>query len=157
MKTFSQTAAAAAKDKQWYVIDAEGVVLGRLAAFLATRLRGKHKPTYTPNVDGGDNIVVVNAQKVRLTGNKTTEGRFYWHTGYVGGIKEISPKRVLEGKFPERLVVNAVRRMMKKDSPLARAQMRNLKVYGGPDHPHAAQQPKPIDVAGLNPKNKRSG
>ncbi|MBI3453890.1 MAG: 50S ribosomal protein L13 [Rhodospirillales bacterium] len=154
--TISLSTAEAAKSKKWYLIDAEGVILGRLAAFIATRLKGKHKPSYTPHVDCGDNIVVINAEKIRLTGNKMRDDVFYWHTGHVGGVKERTPRQILSGKFPERLIVKAVERMMKKESPLARAQMRNLKVYKGAEHPHAAQQPAAIDLAKLNPKNKRS-
>ncbi len=156
MKTFNLTPEAAHKAKKWYLIDAEGVVLGRLAVVVATRLKGKHRPTFTPHVDCGDNIIVVNAEKVRLTGNKMIDKVFYWHTGYPGGIKERTPKETLAGKHPERLIVKAVERMLKKESPLARQQMRNLKVYPGPNHPHAAQNPEAIDLAKLNPKNKRS-
>lgn len=156
MKTFALTAEAAAKAKRWYLIDADGAVLGRLAAVVATRLKGKHKPIYTPHTDCGDNIVIINAEKVRLTGNKLADKVFYWHTGYAGGIKERTAKETLGGKHPERLIIKAVERMMKKESPLARRQMRNLRVYVGADHPHAAQNPEVIDLAKLNPKNKRS-
>ena len=156
MKTPSLTPAAAAKAKAWCLIDADGVVLGRLAVHVAMRLKGKHKPTFTPHVDCGDNVIIVNAEKVQLTGKKLKNGVFYWHTGYVGGIKERTPQKILEGKHPERLIIKAIERMMKKESPLARRQMRNLKVYPGPKHPHEAQNPEVVDLAKLNPKNKRS-
>lgn len=156
MSTVSVTPAAAAKGKKWILVDAEGVILGRLAAFLALRLKGKHRPNFTPHVDCGDNIVVINAGKVRVTGRKMTDSVFYWHTGHVGGVKERTPQQTLSSKFPERLIIRAVERMMKKDSPLARKQMRNLKVYPGTAHPHEAQNPQVVDFAKLNPKNKRS-
>lgn len=152
MKTF--VAKPAEIEKRWVVIDANGLVVGRLAAIVATRLRGKHLPTYTPHVDGGDNVIVVNADKVKLTGKKYTDKRYYWHTGYPGGIKERTARQIMEGKFPERIVEKAVERMM-PDGPLARRQLRNLKVYAGPDHPHAAQQPEPLDVGAANAKNMR--
>src|SRR5580698_8447201 len=122
MSTVSLTAAAAAKGKKWILVDADGVILGRLASFLALRLKGKHRANFTPHADCGDNIVVINAEKVRVTGRKMTDNVFYWHTGHVGGIKERTPQQTLTGKFPERLIVRAVERMMKKDSPLARKQ-----------------------------------
>lgn len=156
MKTFNLNTATAAKSKGWILIDAEGVVLGRLAAIVATRLRGKHKPTFTPHVDCGDNIVIVNAEKVKLTGAKMTDSVFHWHTGFPGGVKTRTPQQTLTGRFPERVIEKAVERMMKKESPLARRLMRNLKVYKGPEHPHAAQSPQPLDLAKLNAKNKRS-
>jgi large subunit ribosomal protein L13 len=156
MKTYSMTTAAAAKDKSWILIDADGVVLGRLASIVALRLKGKHKPGFTPHVDCGDNVVIINAEKVRLTGNKMNDKVFHYHTGFPGGVKERTPRQTLAGKTPQKLILRAVERMMKKDSPLARGQMGNLKVYAGPEHPHAAQNPKPLDVAGMNPKNKRS-
>lgn len=142
--------------KKWVVIDAEGLVLGRLAAFVATRLRGKHLTTYTPNVDCGDNVIVINAAKVQLTGRKAQQESFYWHTGYPGGIKGRTFGQILSGRFPERLVEKAVERMLPKDSPLARQQLKNLRVYPGAEHPHEAQQPAQIDLAGRNRKNKRS-
>ena len=142
--------------KGWVVVDAEGLVLGRLATIIANRLRGKHKATFTPHVDCGDNVIVINAEKVRLTGRKMTDKVFHWHTGFPGGVKERTPQQTLAGRFPERVIVRAVERMMKKDSPLARRQMRNLKVYAGTNHPHAAQNPVTVDVAAMNPKNKRS-
>lgn len=156
MATRSLNPAAAAKDKKWILIDADGVILGRLASFVALRLKGKHKPSFTPHVDCGDNVVIINAEKVKLTGRKMTDSVFFWHTGHPGGIKERTPQHTLGGRFPERVIVTAVERMMKKDSPLARKQMTNLKVYGGSTHPHEAQKPETVDFAKLNPKNKRS-
>ena len=154
MKTYS--AKPAEVEKKWVVIDAEGLVVGRLAAHVATRLRGKHLPHYTPHVDCGDHVVIVNADKVVLTGRKREQKTYYWHTGYPGGIKSRTADKILEGRFPERVVEKAVERMMPKDSPLARRQMSNLRVYAGAEHPHEAQQPTVIDVAALNPKNKRT-
>ena len=142
-------------DKKWVVIDAAGLVVGRLAAVVAKRLRGKHLPAYTPHVDCGDNVIVVNADKVVLTGRKREDKLYHWHTGHIGGIKQRSARQILEGRFPQRVVEKAVERMM-PDGPLARQQLRNLRVYSGTDHPHAAQQPEAIDVAGLNPKNMRT-
>lgn len=142
-------------DKKWLVVDADGVVLGRLASIVANILRGKHKPTYTPHIDCGDNVIIVNARKVRLTGNKRQQDIFYWHTGYPGGIKGRSKGQILDGRFPERVIEKAVERMVPR-GPLGRVQMGNLKVYGGPEHPHAAQQPEVLDIAARNPKNKRS-
>jgi large subunit ribosomal protein L13 len=153
MKTFS--AKPADIDKKWFVIDAEGVVLGRLASLIANRLRGKHKTSYTPHMDCGDYIVVVNCERVRLTGNKRADKKFYWHTGYPGGIKERAVGTILGGRYPERVIEKAVERMVPR-GPLGRQQMRNLKVYKGPSHPHEAQSPAPLDVAAMNPKNKRS-
>lgn len=150
--TYSAKAADVQKD--WIVVDAEGVVLGRLASLIALRLRGKHKPSYTPHIDDGDNVIVINADKVRLTGNKANADIFYWHTGYPGGIKGRSKGEILAGKFPERVVEKAVERML-PEGPLARKQMKNLKVYAGAEHPHEAQSPKTVDIAGMNPKNKR--
>lgn len=153
MKTYS----ASPKDvaRKWWVIDADGVVLGRLAATIANILRGKHKPMYTPHVDCGDNVIVVNAAKVKLTGKKRNEKVYYWHTGYPGGIKERTAAKILDGKHPERVLYKAVERMVPR-GPLGRDQMRKLKIYGGPEHPHEAQQPEPLDFAARNPKNKRS-
>ena len=153
MKTYSAKPADVAR--RWFVIDAEGVVLGRLASVVAMRLRGKHKPTYTPHIDCGDNVIVVNAEKVRLTGNKLEDKVFYWHTGHPGGIKGRTPRQTLESKHPERLIEKAVERMVPRNN-LGRAQMRKLHVYAGTEHPHVAQQPEPLDVAAMNPKNKRS-
>lgn len=150
--TYSAKAADVQKD--WIIIDAEGLVLGRLASYIALRLRGKHKPSYTPHMDDGDNVVVINAEKVRLTGNKANADVFYWHTGYPGGIKGRSKGEILAGEHPERVVEKAVERMI-PEGPLGRKQMKNLKVYAGKDHPHEAQSPKAVDVASMNPKNKR--
>ncbi len=153
MKTYS--AKPAEVDKRWYVVDAEGVVLGRLASEIARRLRGKHKPLYTPHIDCGDNIIVVNAEKVHLTGNKRDREVFYWHTGHPGGIKGRTLGERLASDHPERVVKKAVERMVPR-GPLGRQQMSNLFVYAGPGHPHEAQKPEALDVAGMNPKNKRT-
>ena len=140
--------------KGWTLIDADGLVLGRLAAIIAQRLRGKHKPQFTPHVDSGDNVVVVNAEKVRVTGNKADQSIFYYHTGYPGGIKGRSIRQRLESKHPQRVIEKAVERMITR-GPLQRQQMRHLHVYAGGVHPHDGQQPKPLDVAAMNTKNKR--
>jgi len=153
MKTYAMKPAEAQKD--WTLIDAEGLVVGRLASVIATRLRGKHKASYTPHVDNGDNIVVVNADKVVYTGRKMTDKKLHWHTGYPGGVKSRAMDKILGGAHPERVLMKAVERMMPKDSALARQQMTGLKIYAGPDHPHAAQKPQQLDVGALNPKNKK--
>jgi len=153
MATFNRKPADV--DKKWVLIDADGLVVGRLAALVARRLRGKHRPTYTPHVDCGDNVIVVNADKVVLTGRKRDDKVYYWHTGHVGGIKQRTARQLLEGKFPERVVEKAVARMM-PDGPLARKQLKNLRVYAGADHPHAAQQPEALDIAAANRKNTRT-
>lgn len=153
MKTYS--AKPAEVEKKWVLIDADGLVVGRLASLIAMRLRGKHKPSYTPHIDCGDNVVVVNADKVVFTGRKLQQKKFYWHTGHPGGVKERTMEKLLGGAHPERVVMKAVERMMPKDSPLARKQMTNLKVYAGAEHPHAAQSPEPLDVGAMNAKNKR--
>ena len=153
MKTFSAKPAEVAK--KWVLIDARGLVVGRLASLIAMRLRGKHKPTYTPHVDDGDNVIVVNAEKVVLTGRKREQKVYRHHTGFIGGIKERSAKSILTGRFPERIVEKAVERMLPR-GPLGRVQLGNLRVYAGPDHPHAAQQPETLDVSALNSKNARS-
>ena len=153
MKTYSAKPGDVQRD--WFVVDAEDVVLGRLASIVASRLRGKHKPTFTPHMDCGDNIIVVNAGKVRLTGNKRTDKTYYRHTGYPGGIKSATAGEILDGKHPERVVHKAVERMISR-SPLGRQQMRKLHVYAGAEHPHEAQKPQVQDVAAMNPKNKRS-
>ena len=152
MKTYN--AKPSEVEKKWVVIDADGVVLGRLASIISMRLRGKHLPTYTPHVDMGDNVVVINAEKVRLTGKKLTDKRFYWHTGHPGGIKDRTIGQLLGGRYPERVIVKAVERMITR-GPLGRLQMSNLRVYAGATHPHEAQQPEALDVGALNPKNKR--
>ena len=152
MKTFS--AKPAEVEKKWVLIDAQGLVVGRLASLIAMRLRGKHLPTYTPHVDCGDNVIVINADKVVLTGAKYEDKVYYHHTGYPGGIKERSPRQIMEGKHPERVVTKAVERMLAR-GPLQRQLMRNLRVYKGAEHPHAAQNPVALDVAKLNRKNVR--
>lgn len=153
MKTFSQKPAEV--EKNWIVIDAKGVVPGRLASFVANRLRGKHKPTFTPHVDDGDNVIIVNAAKVAFTGKKFNDKKYYWHTGYPGGIKERTARAILEGRFPERVMQKAVERMM-PGGPLSRQQMKNLYVYAGSEHKQEAQKPVSIDMAALNSKNKRT-
>ncbi|MBL8691470.1 MAG: 50S ribosomal protein L13 [Rhodospirillaceae bacterium] len=155
MKTFSAKPAEARKDKKWVLVDAEGVVLGRLASILAMRLRGKHLATYTPHVDMGDNVIVINAEKVKLTGRKMTDKVFYYHTNNPGGIKGQTMAQRLGGEHPERVIYKAVERMMNR-GPLGRRQLGNLKVYAGNAHPHEAQQPSKLDVAAMNAKNKRS-
>ena len=152
MNTYS--AKTAEVEKKWVLIDAKGLVVGRLAAIIAMRLRGKHRPTFTPHIDTGDNVVVVNADKVVLTGRKYDQKTYYWHSGYIGGIKERKARNILEGKFPERVLEKAVERMLPR-GPLGRRQLGNLKVYGGAEHPHAAQQPEMIDIAALSSKNSR--
>lgn len=141
-------------DKRWLLVDAEDVVLGRLAAIVADRLRGKHKPTFTPHMDCGDHVVIVNAEKVKLTGNKLRDKTYYRHTGHPGGIKSATAGAILEGRHPERVIQKAVERMLPK-SKLGRLQLTHLRVYAGPDNPHEAQQPTTLDVGALNPKNKR--
>ena len=152
MKTFTMTPDAI--DKTWILVDAEGIVLGRLASIVAARLRGKHKATFTPHMDMGDNVIVINAEKVQLTGNHR-DRRHYWHTGYPGGIKSRTTGEILEGKHPERVVVQAVRRMLPTNK-LSRQVMTNLRVYAGAEHPHESQSPEVLDVASMNPKNTRS-
>jgi len=142
-------------DKKWVLIDADGLVVGRLATIIAMRLRGKHKPSYTPHIDDGDNVIVVNAAKVMLTGRKREKKVYRRHTGFIGGIKELTARSILEGKFPERIVEKAVQRML-PHGPLGRQQFGNLRVYPGPDHPHAAQQPEKLDIASMNRKNMRA-
>ena len=150
MSTYS--AKAADIEKKWVLIDAKGLVVGRLASIVAMRLRGKHKPTYTPHVDDGDNVVIINAEQIVLTGRKREQKVYHHHTGYIGGIKERTAKYILEGRFPERVVEKAVQRML-PHGPLGRKQFGNLRVYKGPDHPHTAQQPETLDVGALNRKN----
>ena len=152
MKTYS--AKPSEVEKKWVIVDAKDVVLGRLASIIAMRLRGKHKPTYTPHIDCGDNVIVINAKDVRLTGNKANGDVFYWHTGYPGGIKSRTKGEILAGDHPERVIEKAVERMVPR-GPLGRQQMKNLRVYAGTEHPHEAQQPEILDVAAMNPKNKR--
>ncbi|MGJ0396124.1 MAG: 50S ribosomal protein L13 [Methylocystis sp.] len=152
-KTFS--AKPADIEKKWVLIDASGLVVGRLASIIALRLRGKHKPSFTPHMDDGDNIIVVNADKVVLTGRKRDQKVYYHHTGFPGGVKERSAKFILEGRFPERILEKAVQRMLPR-GPLGRKQLGNLRVYKGAEHPHEAQSPQTLDVAALNAKNSRS-
>lgn len=154
MKTFSATPADI--DKKWIIIDAEGVVLGRLASIIAMRLRGKHKASFTPHMDMGDNVIVINADKVQMTGKKRTDKVHYWHTGYPGGIKSRTAGQILEGAHPERLLTKAVQRML-PGGPLSRKQMTNLRIYAGTEHPHEAQSPEVLDVKSMNPKNTREG
>jgi large subunit ribosomal protein L13 len=153
MKTYS--AKPADVEKKWVMIDADGLVVGRLAAIVALRLRGKHKPTFTPHVDCGDNVIVINAAKVALTGRKVDQKVYYKHTGYIGGIKERTAKSILTGRVPERIVEKAVERML-PHGPLGRTQFGNLRVYPNAEHPHAAQQPEKVDIAAMNRKNKRT-
>ena len=143
-------------EKKWIVIDAENAVVGRLASFIAMRLRGKHRADYTPHVDCGDFVVVVNADKVKFTGKKLQDKIYYWHTGHPGGVKERTAGAILGGKYPERILEKAVERMLPKESPLARKQMTHLRIYNAPEHPHEAQNPETIAFAGLNAKNVRS-
>ncbi len=153
MKTFS--AKPSDIEKKWIILDAEGIILGRLASIIAVRLRGKHKASFTPHMDMGDNVIVVNADKIKLSGKKRTEKIYYWHTGYPGGIKSRTAEDILDGKFPERIITKAVQRML-PGGPLSRRQMTNLRVYAGSEHPHEAQNPEWLDVKAMNPKNTRS-
>ena len=153
MKTFSATPADI--EKKWILIDAEGVVLGRLASIVAMRLRGKHKPSFTPNMDMGDNVIIINADKIQLTGKKRDDKTYYWHTGHPGGIKQRSARQIIEGDYPERVVTQAVKRML-PGNRLSRQLMTNLRVYAGAEHPHEAQNPEVVDVKSMNSKNTRS-
>ena len=153
MKTYS--AKPSEVEKKWYVVDAEGLVLGRMAAEVAKILRGKHKPMYTPNIDCGDHVVIINAEKVALTGRKRANKTYYWHTGHPGGIKERTAGQILDGAHPERVVEKAIKRMIPR-GPMGRAQFGNLRVYAGAEHPHEAQQPEQLDIASRNSKNTRS-
>jgi large subunit ribosomal protein L13 len=150
MTTF--VAKPAEVEKKWVLIDASGLVVGRLAMIIAMRLKGKHKAIYTPHVDCGDNVVVINAEKVVFTGKKLEKKVYHHHTGYIGGIKERSAKMIMEGRFPERILEKAVERMLAR-GPLGRKIMGNLRVYKGAKHPHEAQNPQPLDIAKLNRKN----
>ncbi|TDI61895.1 MAG: 50S ribosomal protein L13 [Alphaproteobacteria bacterium] len=152
MKTFS--AKPSDIEKKWFIVDAEGLVLGRMAAEIAKILRGKHKTIFTPHMDCGDNVIVINAEKVALTGKKFDNKIYYRHTGYPGGIKSTTPRRILEGKFPERVIEMAIQRMIPK-GPLGRDQLRNLKVYAGTEHPHEGQKPEVLDIGAQNPKNRK--
>ena len=153
MKTLSLKPADVTR--AWHLVDADGLVLGRLASLVAMRLRGKHKRTFTPHVDCGDFVIVVNAEKVRLTGNKLTDRKFHWHTGHPGGVKERTMGQILGGRHPERAILKAVERMVPR-GPLGREQMRHLKVYAGTAHPHDAQKPVKLDIGAMNRKNKRT-
>jgi len=153
MRTFS--AKPSDIEKKWVLIDAENMVVGRLAAIIASRLRGKHLPTFTPHMDCGDNIVVINADKVKFTGNKTKDKTYYRHTGHPGGIKHTTPQKIMEGRYPERVLELAVKRMM-PGGPLTRKQLGNLRIYAGAEHPHEAQAPEALDVAAMNSKNVRN-
>ena len=152
MKTYS--AKPSEVEKKWFIVDAEDLILGRMAAVIATHLIGKHKPTFTPHIDCGDHVIVINAEKVKLTGKKRDNDIFYWHTGYPGGIKERSKGQILDGKHPQRVVEKAVQRMM-PEGPMGRTQFGNMRVYAGSEHPHAAQNPEVLDIASMNDKNKR--
>ena len=152
MKTYS--AKPHEIEKKWVLIDAEGAVLGRLAVAAANLLRGKHKPTFTPHMDDGDHVIVINAEKVVLTGRKRENKIYYWHTGYPGGIKSRTAAQILDGKHPDRVVTKAIQRMLPR-GPLGRKQFKNLRVYVGGAHPHEAQQPEVLDFAGMNSKNMR--
>jgi large subunit ribosomal protein L13 len=153
MKTFSANPSNI--EKKWILIDAEGLVLGRLASLIAMRLRGKHKATFTPHMDCGDNVIVINADKVKLTGRKYENKKYYWHTGHPGGIKERTARQIIEGRFPNRVIEKAVQRMM-PGGPLTRTQLSNLRVYAGAEHPHEAQSPELLDVKSMNAKNARA-
>ena len=153
MKTY--TAKPGDIDKKWIIVDAEGVVLGRLASIIAMRLRGKHKASFTPHMDMGDNVIVINAGKVQLTGNKRADKTYYWHTGHPGGIKSRTANQILEGAHPERVLTKAVQRML-PGGPLSRQQLTNLRVYAGAEHPHEAQAPEMLDIKSMNKKNTRS-
>ena len=143
-------------EKKWIVIDAKDAIVGRLATFIAMRLRGKHRADYTPNVDCGDHVVIINADQVKFTGRKLEQKTYYWHTGYPGGIKERTAGKILGGRFPDRILMKAVERMLPKESPLARRQLTHLRLYTGAEHPHQAQNPEVIDFKGFNAKNVRS-
>lgn len=152
MKT-TKSATPYTVEKKWHLIDADGLVVGRVASIIANILRGKHKPSFTPHIDCGDNVIVINAEKIRFTGRKMADKVYYRHTGYAGGIKELRPRQILEGRFPERVLEKAVERMIPR-GPLGRQQMRNLRVFKGTEHPHEGQNPEILDVAGMNRKNK---
>lgn len=143
-------------EKKWIVVDAQDAVVGRLASFIAMRLRGKHRPDYTPHVDCGDFVVVINADKVKFTGKKLADKIYYWHTGHPGGVKQRTAGQILDGRFPERVLEKAVERMLPKESPLARKQLTHLRIYNSAEHPHEAQNPEVVDFKALNAKNARS-
>ena len=152
MKT-TKSVKPAEVEKKWHLIDADGLVVGRVATIIANILRGKHKPSFTPHVDCGDHVVVINADKVRFTGKKLAQKTYYKHTGYAGGIKAVTAAKVLEGRFPERVLEKAVERMIPR-GPLGREQMRNLRIFAGTEHPHEAQNPEVLDIGAMNRKNK---
>lgn len=143
-------------ENKWIIIDAEGVVVGRLASYVAKRLRGKHRPDFTPHIDTGDHVVIINAEKAVFTGKKRSDKIYYRHTGHPGGIKSTTPEKLLDGRFPERVLMQAVKRMMPKESSLARKQFSKLRVYAGTEHPHEAQSPETVDYASMNRKNKKA-
>jgi len=153
MKTY--TAKPADIQKKWILIDAEGVVLGRLASLVAMRLRGKNKATFSPHMDMGDNVIIINAEKIQMTGKKRTDKIYYWHTGHPGGIKQRTAGEILEGAHPERVLTKAIQRML-PGGPLSRQQMTNLRIYAGTEHGHEAQNPEVVDVKSMNSKNTRS-
>ena len=153
MKTYS--AKQKGIERKWCIVDATGLVLGRMASIISMRLRGKHKPTYTPHMDCGDHVIVINAEKIQLTGRKRTDKLYHRHTGYPGGIKSQSAGQILEGAHPERIVIKAIERMVSRN-PLGSQQMRKLHVYAGANHPHEAQKPEVLDIASMNSKNVRS-
>ena len=152
MKTFSIKPSEI--EKKWVLIDADGLVLGRLASKIASVLRGKEKPTFTPHMDMGDNVIVINAEKVHLTGGKRDSKTYYWHTGYPGGIKSRVASDLLDGEYPERVIQKAVQRML-PGGPLSKKQMTNLKIYKGENHPHEGLKPTGLNVSELNSKNAR--
>ena len=140
-------------EKKWHIVDAEGLVVGRAASIIANVLRGKHKPSYTPHVDCGDNVIIINAEKVKFTGRKLAQKVYYKHTGYPGGLKEVTAGKLLDGRFPERVLEKAIERMIPR-GPLGRDQMRNLRIFKGTEHPHEAQNPEVLDIGSMNRKNK---
>ena len=140
--------------RKWWIIDAEGLVLGRAASIVANILRGKHKPTFTPNFDCGDHVIIINAEKVKLTGKKMANKTYYWHTGHPGGIKQKTAQQIIEDKFPERVFESAVSRMISR-GPLQRDIMTKLRIYKGSEHPHQAQNPQKLDIAAMNRKNSK--
>lgn len=156
IKTYTPSCKVQEEKRKWVLIDAKDIVLGRLACKIANILRGKEKPCFTPNNDCGDHVVVINAEKVHLTGKKHSDKTYYWHTGYPGGLKERTADQILKGKFPERIIKKAVERMI-PDGPLGREVFKKLRVYSGTAHPHEAQNPEILDFSALNPKNKKRG
>ena len=153
LKTY--TAKPSDIEKKWWLIDAEDLIVGRLATIVAKILRGKHKTTFTPNIDCGDYVIIINAEKVKLTGKKYAEKLYYWHTGYTGGIKDRTARQIMEGKYPERILEYAVSRMMSR-GPLQRDLMTKLHIYKGNEHKHQAQNPQILDVGAMNRKNKKT-